>query len=339
MTRIAHLISGRGLGGPKQVYMDLHEVLSASRFTPIPFVRQNSKVHQYHRDRDECIIPLGMHVRSRYWPLTIRELRSIWPADCQVAIVHKPIDAWLLRRAVPHCCIILVVHGYQRQGLESADMLVAVSQAVANHVKQFSQQSMCVIPNMLAHCPRAQTARYKRPVVFGFLGFFRRKKGLTELCQAVSLLNGEYTVRISGHGLLRPWLYFLKFCYGLSQLEITSWVTDKDKWFDQIDVLLLPSRSETFGLVLLEAMARNKLVIASNTGGPAEIIKEGVNGLLVPRRSPKLLAKTMQEVIDEPESPRSMRESCRDDMINRYGRDVVVKQWLDLLQKILTPSS
>lgn len=50
--------------------------------------------------------------------------------------------------------------------------------------------------------------------------------------------------------------------------------------YDRIDILLMPSRSEGFGLTAIEGMARGCVVVASDTGGLPEVVKDGETGLL-----------------------------------------------------------
>lgn len=61
-------------------------------------------------------------------------------------------------------------------------------------------------------------------------------------------------------------------------------------FYDAMDILVLPSRSEAFPLVLLEAMALAKPVVATDVGGIPEAVVDGVTGLLVPPRDPSRLA-------------------------------------------------
>ncbi|EQD77404.1 Glycosyl transferase, group 1 domain protein, partial [mine drainage metagenome] len=67
------------------------------------------------------------------------------------------------------------------------------------------------------------------------------------------------------------------------------------------EFFVLASPAEPFGIVILEAMAAGAPVIAVNNAGPAEIITDGVNGLLVARSEPEQLAAAMQRLIVDPE--------------------------------------
>jgi glycosyltransferase involved in cell wall biosynthesis len=81
-----------------------------------------------------------------------------------------------------------------------------------------------------------------------------------------------------------------------------------------LDVAVLPSYREAQGLVILEAMALSRPVVASNVGGIPEMIEDGVTGLLVPPRDPPALAGAITRLLlDHPLA----------DMIARAGHDLV----------------
>lgn len=67
-----------------------------------------------------------------------------------------------------------------------------------------------------------------------------------------------------------------------------------------LDVLLVPSWEEPFGLVMVEAMAVGTPVVATNVGGPPEIIRDGVNGRLVPPERPDLWAAAVSGLLLDP---------------------------------------
>ena len=63
------------------------------------------------------------------------------------------------------------------------------------------------------------------------------------------------------------------------------------------EVFVLPSRSEPFGIVLTEAMACKKPVVATTVGGIPEIIKDGTDGILVQSDNPNALAEALLNVL------------------------------------------
>ena len=67
-----------------------------------------------------------------------------------------------------------------------------------------------------------------------------------------------------------------------------------------LDALLVPSWEEPFGRVVVEAMAAGTPVIATSRGGTAEIVADGVNGLLAPPRDAGAWAAVIERLLDEP---------------------------------------
>ena len=94
-------------------------------------------------------------------------------------------------------------------------------------------------------------------------------------------------------------------------------------YYDKIDVLLMPSRSEGFGLTAIEGMARGCVLVASNTGGLPEVVKEGYVGLLHQPESVDDLANKICTLIENPKLLEQMRTHLQDYVqqftFERYG--------------------
>jgi len=80
---------------------------------------------------------------------------------------------------------------------------------------------------------------------------------------------------------------------GLSNIVFGNWRTDVPSIMKSADILVLPSDHEPFGRVILEAWACSLPVIATNAGGPAELIGHGDTGMLIPVDDPEALACTI----------------------------------------------
>jgi glycosyltransferase involved in cell wall biosynthesis len=74
---------------------------------------------------------------------------------------------------------------------------------------------------------------------------------------------------------------------------------DVHSWYDALDVVVHASFEEPFGLVLVEAMALGKPLVATNVGGPLEIVENGISGLLVPPGDPERLAEAVERILGD----------------------------------------
>ena len=70
-------------------------------------------------------------------------------------------------------------------------------------------------------------------------------------------------------------------------------------WIDALDIVVHASFGEPFGLVLIEAMALAKPLVATDEGGPSEIVEDGISGLLVRSRDPHALAGAVRRIVNE----------------------------------------
>jgi len=112
----------------------------------------------------------------------------------------------------------------------------------------------------------------------------------------------------------------VRFVGPLTQPEVFSRLTG-------YDALLFPSRwVEPFGMAVLEAMARGVPVIASRQGGPAEIIADGQDGLLVPPGDPVALAAAVTRLAADPALARAIQRRALETVRARYTIGLVVDQ-------------
>jgi glycosyltransferase involved in cell wall biosynthesis len=132
------------------------------------------------------------------------------------------------------------------------------------------------------------------PPVIGAMGRLVAKKGFDVFIAALGRLAAQGTAFravLAGDGEDAAALRRLAAESGLAQLlSFPGWVDDKQTFFDGIDMFCLPSHHEPFGIVLLEAMAQALPVVTTASEGPSEIVRDGVDAIIVATADPDALA-------------------------------------------------
>jgi glycosyltransferase involved in cell wall biosynthesis len=109
------------------------------------------------------------------------------------------------------------------------------------------------------------------------------------------------------------------------------------------DLLVSPSEFESFGMTLIEAMAVGTPVLATNPGGPSEILDPGKTGWLVPPGNPPALAAAIREILAHPNRTARMAAAGREAALSRYGPDLraasLIREYEELLGDLKIPGN
>lgn len=201
------------------------------------------------------------------------------------------------------------------------------------------------IPNMI-EVPKNFVApiksKFRQPLKLGSLGRLYPEKNFDKVVRALKILQDqgfdcEYV--IGGVGPEQKPLEKLAQELGVEKkFKILGWTADKKTFFENIDIFILPSWGETFGIVLLEAMLYNTPIITSNSWGPEEIIDQEIDGLKVSKEDdkemPRLLVQAILKLNNDQEFAKKLAVNARKKFFEQYSADVVSKRLNDLLHKI-----
>jgi glycosyltransferase involved in cell wall biosynthesis len=194
------------------------------------------------------------------------------------------------------------------QTLRAAKEVIAVSPALEKQIQQFLPDlKMTVIGNTVDGERFTQGVADAKsrsgPFKLLCLAGLSPEKGVQHLLEAVNLLARKnvtgFTLEIGGDGPYRPELE--KLAANLELQERCRFMglvapADVAGLMQGCDALVLPSLGETFGVVLIEAMACGKPVIGTRCGGP-EFIVSAQNGILVPPADAAALAGAIERVV------------------------------------------
>lgn len=114
-------------------------------------------------------------------------------------------------------------------------------------------------------------------------------------------------------------------------VELTGHRSDIESVMASLDILLMPSPGETFGRVLIEAMASGPAVIASSGGGVADIVVDSVNGLLVPPMNADAMTDALKRLIQDRELRQRLAEGGLKAAREIYDRRIIDQQLQDSL--------
>jgi glycosyltransferase involved in cell wall biosynthesis len=113
--------------------------------------------------------------------------------------------------------------------------------------------------------------------------------------------------------------------------------TETIKWYQKASIFVLPSLSEAFPLVNLEALACETPVVASNVGGISEAVLNYKNGILVSPGNTHELAKGIQYLLDNGKIRRKFGEEGRRWIVEKFSLEILIKKLLQIYNEIILP--
>jgi glycosyltransferase involved in cell wall biosynthesis len=180
------------------------------------------------------------------------------------------------------------------------------------------------------------------PVKMVYVGRVERAKGLDVLLEAFALVVARApaaNLTLIGRGDLECYRARARSLGIASRVEFKGQLSRVEcaETFRQSHVCVLPSLFESFGLVLLEAMASGLAVIASKVGGVPEIVTHEQTGILVPPGQPDELATAMIRLIDDAECRSRLSEAGYKQVTEdvRFTWDACVDAHCDLYENLL----
>jgi len=183
--------------------------------------------------------------------------------------------------------------------------------------------------------------------LIGMLALFRHRKGAQDLLQAVKMLGKgpvPYKVVMVGGGEKLPgggnYLDVLKEMttdLGLDpQVIYVGHQSNPQQWIAAMDMLVLPSRfGEGLPNVIQEAMALGVPVIATPVEGTAEVLEDGITGLLPPPENPVALAEAIKSLLLDPEKGGAMAAEAGKVVRERFDAPVYAQGMMRIYDDIL----
>lgn len=223
--------------------------------------------------------------------------------------------------------------------LPMARGVTANSSFTSKLIQQLYPTDVSIVPYGLTIEPKPPKQRPpdELPTLL-YAGRLIERKGVKYLVQALAqvLLQQSARLKIVGDGVLRSELETLCRSLGIDDsVDFLGFVHNEilaDE-YATCDVFVLPSivdrkgDTEGLGIVMIEAMAHAKPVIASAVGGVVDVIQSGVTGILVPEKDPAALAEAILSLLQHPDRAAQLGRNGLVDVQTRFGWDRIVQLW------------
>jgi glycosyltransferase involved in cell wall biosynthesis len=357
--RILHISSARSLGGGERHLVDLvhglagrgHEVhvalrpgamlreqfnvLPASHLVTLPLknaldVRSASKLARIVRERRIEIVHAHM---ARDYPLAALATRR-----------NKGVRLVITRH------VLFPLSKLHALSLSHVSRVIAVSEPVARSLMKrriFPAPKISVVSNGidlekfdagLQGAARAGLCRKlgidEGRLLVGTVGELNRLKGHEEFIRAAALVRARFEradfivagadASPTGERVAALERLIDELNLG-GRVHLTGWVEDVAPLLSALDVFVSASRTESFGLAIVEAMASGAAIVATTTEGARSIIEDGVNGKLVAVGDVEELANNIVGLLTNADERRRLSESARRDARERFGLERMVE--------------
>jgi glycosyltransferase involved in cell wall biosynthesis len=230
-----------------------------------------------------------------------------------------------------------------RYAFRQADLVCPVSESLRQMLEMRGiQAKFRVVPNLVdtSYFTTAENpVRLDNRKRLLFVGNMLPLKGLPYLLQALQRLkmNGrdDFVLDVVGQGPHRSEYETLADTLGLSAHVAFHGSQPREavaRFMRACDFFVLPTLYETFGIVVIEALASGKPVIASHTSGPREILNEKL-GILVPPQDSAALASAIDHMLDhfQEYDPAALHAYAHE----HYGHEAVLNQWTAIYQSLI----
>lgn len=176
-------------------------------------------------------------------------------------------------------------------------------------------------------------------IAIGVVGRISEQKDPITFIKAAKIVNDKYPntkfVYIGSGDLEEEVIKYAKKENLIDKVIITGWVNNKKEYIPILDIAVLPSKWEGFGLVLVEYMICKKPIVASKVGGILDIIKDNENGLLFNVGSEEELAQKIEYIIENKQKAKEITDENYLYCIEKYSIDNLIKKHYELFDGIL----
>ena len=345
--KIVNILLSDKNGGVEQSFVNYSKMLQQNNCQVLAIIKKNADfildLENSNINFIEIENKFGYH--DIFCILKIRKIIKNFKAN--YVISHAGRSIVIAKKALTFLKIPLIAVNHSNNIKRSlrADIIFAVNDKILEKIKKKStKENYFLIPNSIKIKQKPLkskniTISKSKVITLGSMGRLSPEKNFDTLVRLIrSLLDLDYQIKlkIAGTGKEEKKLKELIKKLNLEKnIELLGWVTQKTL-FDQIDVFILLSTEETFGMVFLEAAKYQKLIIASDTDGSRMILKNMENAVIINQKLniTSEVVEALKKLEKKPELIAKLIENSYQNSYKNYSNDIIFERIISILKRI-----
>ena len=336
---VVHLLGSADDGGAEKYFIDLIGALDRGELVQSAAIRA-------HAGREQALKALAVPTKVLPFGAALDFTTKREVAAMARAVGAKAMVAWMSRAgahapAGPWTRIGRLGGYYDPKYFRGFDMMVANTREITDWAvaQGWAREQTLYIPSFAeagAGEPLDRAAfdtPADAPLLLG-MGRLHSDKAHDISLRALQRLPDAY-LWIAGSGPLEAELKRLAKDLGVAaRVRFLGWRDDGPSLYRTADICVFPSRIEPLGNVVLQAWAHGVPVIAGASKGPAALVKNGEDGLLIPLEDPDALVRAVQALLGDAGLRARLIAGGQARLEREFSPDAVVGQWCDLFTRL-----
>lgn len=308
--KIANVFLGKTLGGIEQAFLDYTQALRLKGYDVVDFVHKDGLL----KDK----IPL--EVRKRELPFRKRSpvtfyylFQAVKSEKPDLILVHykNSLGMFRLIGKILSIPVVGVAHNPKTKHIIKSDFIFSITEYQRRIFIEagYPSDRIFVVPNMIdADEPFKAFDGFQNPPVIGAIGRFDPMKGFDTFVEALGILKKKgikFRAKIAGaanksyEGFYKKVLDLISQNHLEENIELSGWTDDKKSFYEGLDIFVMSSNFEPFGIVVLEALKYSRPTVSSTAEGPSEIFAGTDAAVMFEKGNVKALADALEKLLSD----------------------------------------
>jgi len=347
--KITQVMLANGFGGAERLFVDLVTMLAETGHDVLAICQVGSEAEDALKNSLKTNIKITpVRAFSTRDPFVWRAIASrIQKHDSDIVQSHLSRATYLAGKACKQIKkpLVVTLHNYiDLKYYKNVTKFIPATKDQVNYLNQkgVSQTKIELIPHFSHFDPVTEPSFSKNEKhIFACYGRMVNKKGFHIILNAFKKFT-ETDIKaeliIGGDGPEMANLKSQSEDLGLGdRVKFVGWIKDVETFLKTIDVFVLPSLDEPFGIAVLEAMAMGKTIISTKSQGPREILNNKNAYLVEINDANSLLQGMILAAREKIDSEKKARQALSD-YKEFYAKEIIVPKFLKLYEQIITTS-